>query len=155
MSASVKAGLIGAAAAIVLSLLGLIPCVGCITAILGLLLYIAVGALAAYWLDPPRTAGAGAGAGAVAALITSLVGGVVNMAITGIRFAIGGAADITSQIPPEVLEQLGEAGIELGKFAAGIGGVLGISAMCCIVGLALAAGLGAAGGAILAAAKSD
>ena len=63
MSASLKAGLVGAAAAVVLALLGQIPCAGCLACLFvlaGLALYVAVGALAAFWIDPPRTAGAGA-----------------------------------------------------------------------------------------------
>ena len=47
MSPSLKAGLIGAAAAVVLSLLGLIPCVGICTSLLMLVLYIGVGVLVA------------------------------------------------------------------------------------------------------------
>lgn len=157
MSGSVKAGLIGAAASIVLALLGLIPCVACITQILGLLLYVGVGVLAAYWLTPPRTAGAGAGAGAVAGLITSLVGGVASMIIAAIQFAITGGAQAAtmSQIPPELMSQLGDTGVQLMSFMATIGGVLAVSAVCCVAGLAIAAGLGAIGGAIMAAVKAD
>ena len=156
MSASVKAGLIGAAASVVLALLSLIRCVACVTQILGLVLYVGVGVLAAYWLTPPRTAGAGAGAGAIAGLITSLVGGVVNMIVAGIRFAVAGGVDMPmSQIPPELLEQMGEAGVEIMAFVATIGGVLVVSAICCVLGLALAAGLGAIGGAIMASVKAE
>jgi len=160
MSSGIKAGLIGAAAAVVLALLGLVACLNCITPILTLLLYIAVGALAAYWMTPPRTAGVGAGAGAIAGLITGVVEGIVNMIIAGVRFAsIGGQQAIISQIPPEVMEQLieqlGDAGLELARAMTSIGGVLGMSALCCVVGIAVAAGLGAAGGAVMAAVKSD
>jgi hypothetical protein len=160
MSSSVKAGLIGAAAAVVLSLLSLIPCLGCISSILGFLLYVAVGVLAAYWMEPPRTAGAGAGAGAVAGLITSLVGGIATMIVSTLRFLISGGAQaamtqIPSQLPPELLDQLNEMGIDLTGAAMTIGGVLGISAMCCVAGLVLAAALGAIGGAITASVKSD
>jgi hypothetical protein len=160
MSASVKAGLIGAAAAVVLALLSLIPCVGvgCIAAILGLLIYIGAGALAAYWTDPPRATGDCAGKGAIAGLITSAVGGVVSGIINAARFAItGGTANVMSQLPPEAIQQLRDAGIDPAIFAGGggIAAVLGVSAVCCLVGLALAAGLGAAGGAIMASVKSD
>jgi len=158
MSASVKAGLIGAAASVVLALLGLIQCLACITPILGLALYVGVGVLAAYWLAPPRTVSAGAGAGAIAALITSLVSGVVSMIISAIQFAITGGAQTAaafSQIPPEMMEQLGETGAELMAFMATIGGVLIVSSVCCVIGLAIAAGLGAIGGAIMASIKSD
>jgi len=153
--ASLKAGLVGAGVAAVLSLLSLVPCLGCITGILGLLWYIGVGVLAAYWLPPPRTAGNGAGAGAIAGLITAVVGGAVNMVVSAIRFSmVGGAEAITRQIPPEALSQLQDAGIDPSIFA-GIGGVLGIGAACCLVGLVVAAVLGAIGGAVMAAAKAD
>jgi hypothetical protein len=156
MSSSIKAGLIGAAAAVVLSLLSLIPCVGCIASILGLLLYAAVGVLAAFWMTPPRTAGAGAGAGAIAGLITALAAGIANMAVSAIRFAaMGGPGAVMSQIPPEITQQLQQSGIDLAPILATTGGMLGISAVCCIGGLVIAAGLGAIGGAIMASAKSN
>jgi hypothetical protein len=163
MSASLKAGLIGAAAAIVLALLGLIPCQGCLSCLLllaGWALYAGAGALAAFWSDPPRTAGAGAGAGAIAALITAAVGGVVTMIISAARFLISGGAQVATQIPPELMEQFGELGVDLpvGEIAAlgaSIGGVLAVSSVCCIAGLFLAAALGAIGGAIVAAVKPD
>jgi len=117
--------------------------------------YIGVGVLAAYWLPPPRTAGNGAGAGAIAGLIAAVVGGAVNMVVSAIRFStVGGAEAITRQIPPEALSQLQDAGIDPSVFA-GIGGVLGIGAACCLVGLVVAAVLGAIGGAVMAAAKAD
>ena len=85
MSASLKAGLIGGAIALVLSVVaGIIPCVGCITSVLMLLVYVGAGALAAFWLPAPRSAGPGAGAGAIAGVITSLVGGVVSMIVSAI-----------------------------------------------------------------------
>ena len=78
MSPWLKAGLIGGAVLIVLNLLGLIPCVGLITCILGVLAYAGIGALAAYWMPPVRVAGQAAGQGALAALVAGLIGGVVN-----------------------------------------------------------------------------
>ena len=61
--AGLKAGAVGAGVIVLLNLIGLIPCAGCVTCILGLLAYVGAGALAAYWLPPTRTAGQGAGAG--------------------------------------------------------------------------------------------
>lgn len=150
-----KAGLVGAAVAAVLSLLSLVPCLGCITGILGLLWYVGVGVLAAYWLVPPRTASEGAGAGAIAGVITGLVAGVVNMIVGAIRFSVtGGAATVMRDLPPELLSQLRDAGINPAKFVS-LEGVLGVSATCCLFGLVLAALLGAVGGVIMAAAKPD
>jgi hypothetical protein len=51
--------------------------------------------------------------------------------------------------------QLEEIGLDLAGLVAGIGGVLAVSATCCVIGLLVAAALGAIGGAILAAVKSD
>lgn len=158
MQASLKAGAIGAGAAVVLALLSLIPCAGCFTWILGLLLYIGVGALAAYWLPPVRTAGGGAGAGALAAIIAAIVGGIVNMIIAALRFVISGGPGAAmremSQLPPEVMRQLYDAGVDPRIFAS-IGGIIGVSAVCCVVGLVIAAVLGAIGGVILAAVKPE
>ncbi len=155
MNASLKAGLVGAGVALVVILVGLIPCLGCIAPILGLLLYIGVGALAVKWMDPPVTAGSGAGAGALAAVITSLVYGVLSAVVNGIRFTItGGAPAMMRNIPPELLRQLRDVGIDPGAIAS-MGGVLISATMCCILGLALAAVLGALGGAIMATTRSD
>jgi len=153
--AGLKAGLVGAGVAVVLSLLGLLPCLGCIAVFLGLLSYVGVGMLAAYWLEPPRTTGDGAGAGAIAGLIAAVVGGVVNMILGAIQFTLlGGPRAMMSQFPPDVLEQLRVTGIDPRIFAS-MGGVLATGAICCSVGLVLAVLLGAVGGAIMAAAKPD
>jgi hypothetical protein len=78
MSPSLKAGLIGAAVAVVLSLLGLVPCLGCITSVLALVLYVGVGVLTATWMKPPRDAGKGAGGGAIAGLVTIHLVGLIS-----------------------------------------------------------------------------
>jgi hypothetical protein len=153
--AGVKAGLVGAIVAAVLAALTLVPCLGCIASIVGLFWYIGVGVLAAYWLTPPRTTGDGAGAGAVAGVVTALVGGLVSMVVNAIQFSLmGGQAAIMSQMPPDALNQLRDAGIDPGIFAS-VGGIVAISAGCCMIGLVLAAILGAIGGAVMAAARSD
>lgn len=156
--AGLKAGAVGAGVIIVLNLIGLIPCVGCVTCILGLLAYVGAGALAAYWLPPVRTAGQGAGAGAIAGVVAGIVGGIVNTIIAALQFAISGGAGAMmrqmEQLPPEVMSQLYQAGFDPTIFAS-IGGVIGVSAMCCVVGFVLAAILGAIGGVIFAAAKPE
>jgi hypothetical protein len=153
--AGLRAGLVGAIVAVVLSLLSLVPCLGCIASILGLLWYVGVGVLAAYWLEPPRTAGDGAGAGAIAGLITALVGGVVGMIVSAIQFSVaGGPRAILNQFPPGTLQQLRDAGIDPRIFAS-MGGVIGVAAVCCVFGLVVAVVLGAVGGAIMAAARPD
>jgi hypothetical protein len=143
---------------IVLNLIGLIPCVGCVTCILGLLAYVGAGALAAYWLPPVRTAGEGAGAGAIAGVVAGIVSGIVNMIISAAQFAISGGSGAMMrqmrQLPPEVMDQLYQAGVDPAMFAS-IGGVIGASAACCVLGFVLAALLGAIGGVIFAAVKPD
>jgi len=157
MSPWLKAGLIGAVVVVVLDLLGLIPCVGVIACIVGLLAYIGIGALAAYWMPPLRAAGPAAGQGALAAGLASLISGIVNTVLFLIQTAVAGSARILSQIPPETLRQLEEAGVDrqmLERFA-GPGGALLAGSFCCAGGLILAALLGAIGGAVFAAMKSD
>ena len=155
--AGVKAGLIGAAVMLVLTLLNQIPGVGCFCCPLSLLVYAGIGALAGFFLTPPRTAGTGAGAGAIAGLISGALSGLVWIIILAIQLATGGTGDIASAIDPEVLRQLGELGVDPEMFTAvsGVGGVALGGSMCCLASLAIGAGLGALGGVIFAAAKSD
>jgi hypothetical protein len=150
----VKAGLVGAAVAVLLSLMRLVPCIGCIASILGLAVYVGAGVLAAYWLTPPRTTGDGAGAGAVAGVITALAGGVVSIIVGAAQFTLGGPEAVMHEIPPESLRQLEQAGIDPHLFVS-LGGVIGIEATCCLAGLVIAAVLGAIGGMIMASAKSN
>lgn len=157
MSSGIKAGLIGAGAGIVLGLLGLIPTIGCCFNIVALLVYVVAGVLAALWIPPIRSVGAGAGQGAIAGLITGIgssVVGVISSVIYGLTGGTGRAV-----IDPTLLDQLAEQGVELDpemlSFMTGVGGGLLGGAMCCVFGLALGVGLGAAGGAIFAAVKKD
>ncbi len=154
MSPWLKAGLIGAAVVTVLNLLGLIPCVGFITCILGLLVYIGIGALTAYWMPPLREAGAAAGQGAMAAALAALVGGVVNAIVSTIQLAVADTAAILSALPAESLQQLQDAGVDPSVFTGPAFGAL-MGSACCLVGLILAAILGAVGGAIYAGIKPD
>lgn len=151
MQAVLKAGGIGGGVLIILTLLGYIPCVGCITFILTLLGYVGIGVLAAYWMSPPRTGSGGAMNGAVAAVVAALIAGIINLVISGIYFAVTGTsqfAQALTDIPPEQLAALSDAGIDPALLAggAGIASVLGVGAMCCTIGLVIAAALGAAGG---------
>jgi hypothetical protein len=154
MSPWLKAGLLGGVVLIVLNLLGLIPCVGVVTCILGLVAYAGIGALAAYWMPPMRMAGPAAGQGALAAVLAALIGGIVNTILAVIQMAVTDTAAIISQFPDEVLQPMYDAGLDPGTFVGPVGGILGGS-MCCVGGLILAAILGAIGGAIFAAIKTD
>lgn len=163
MSPWLKAGLIGGAVLIVLSLLGLIPflCLGCIVLVLEFLVYAGTGALAAHWMQPTRDAGSAAGQGALAAGVAALIGGVVDTIISLIRAAVVGTGEVMSQIPPETFQQLKDAGIDPQAFEsmmetfAGTGGALLCGSICCVIGLLIAAALGAVGGAIYTAMRPD
>ncbi len=154
MSPWLKAGLIGGAALVVLDLLGLISCVAVFTCFFGLVVYVGIGALAAYWMPPVRMAGSAAGQGAMAATLAALIGGVVNMVITTVQLAVTDTAVLLSQLPAESLEQLEQMGVDPGLFVGPLAGVM-YGSICCVVGLILAAILGAVGGAVFAALKAD
>jgi hypothetical protein len=145
MQAVLKAGGLGAVVMIVLNLLGLIPCVGCVTWLLALAAYVGVGILAAKWMNPPRTSGSGATNGAAAAAIAALVSGVIQMVVSLIYTMITGASQL-SQIPAEQLKTIKDMGIDPAMLA-GPAAALGVGAVCCTIGLVIAAALGAAGGA--------
>jgi hypothetical protein len=154
MSPWVKAGLIGGAVLIVLNLLGLIPIIGIFFCLLGLVVYIGIGVLAAYWIPPVREAGQAAGQGAMAAALAALIGGIVNAVIIMIQLALTDSAAILSQIPAESLQQMEDVGLDPGILIGPSAGALCGSA-CCITGLILAAILGAIGGAVFAGIKPD
>jgi hypothetical protein len=94
----------------------------------------------------------------VAGLIAALVGGIANVVISAARFATGGGQAAMmrqlEQLPPEVFEQLRDLGIRPGSLA-NPAWAIGSSAVCCGVGLLVAAVLGAAGGAVTASIKRD
>jgi len=154
LSPWLKAGLIGALIVIVLMLLTLIPCVGLISCFLSLLAYAGIGALAAYWLPPPRQAGTGAGQGALAAMLAAFAGGIVYTIITTIQVAATDSALLLSQMPADSLEQLRQAGMDPSMFTSpGFGA--GMGSICCLASIVLAALLGAVGGAVMASIKAD
>jgi hypothetical protein len=160
MSGWLKAGLIGAAIIVALKVLEVIPCVVCCGLPLEWVAYGCVGALAAYWIVSGRTMGAAAGQGALAALIAAAIGGVVGIGVN----VIGATAlaplqvSMMRQLPPEVLQEMARSGVDPSMLTgAGTGAVETITggAMCCGVGLVIAAALGAVGGLIFAAIKSE
>ena len=158
--AGLKAGLIGGAIIAVLQLVGLIPNIflSCCTCLVILAACVGTGVLAAYWLPIPRSAGDGAGAGAIAGVVAGIIAGIFGMIITALQFVIfGGTAGVLARMPPEFFDAMRDAGMDPNTFggAASIGGVIGASALCCIVGMVFAAVLGAIGGAILAAMQSE
>jgi hypothetical protein len=155
-SPAVKAGLIGAAIALFLNLVGIIPVIGCIGLPLELIAYIAIGALAGFWTVPPRTTGRAAGQGALAGLIAGIASGIIRTILTPLSMKLsGGTSAMLSQLPPESLQQLQQAGLDPNVLFGG-GTMAGLVLICCLpLGLLLGAGLGALGGLIFAAAKPE
>jgi hypothetical protein len=166
VQAGLKAGLIGGVIAVVLALMGQIPCLGALIACFAcfgtLLLWIGVGAWAVSLGGKEiETAGEGAGAGAIAGAVTAVIGGVVNIVIGLARAAIFGATEAAgalSQIPPEAWRALKDLGIEPSLFVhwtAGFGGALVGGSLCCLTGIVMAVILGALGGLLWKAMKAD
>jgi hypothetical protein len=155
-SPALKAGLIGAVIVLVLNLVGIIPVVGCIGLPLELVAYGAIGALAALWMTPRREPGRAAGQGALAGLIAGAVSGISRAILTPLAMRLtGGTSAILSQVPPESLQALQQAGIDPNVIFGG-GTMAGLMLVCCLpFGLLLGAGLGALGGLIFAAAKPE
>jgi hypothetical protein len=161
--AGLKAGLIGAGVAFLLTLTNLlptlvpIPVLGCVCCALPLLGYIGAGVLGGFFLTPPRNTGAGAGAGAIAGLLSGVGTTIAWVINTGISMAVTGTQSIASGLDPQMLQQLSEIGMSPQMFAAlsGVTGLLIGGGMCCLFSLALGAGVGALGGLIFAAAKKD
>jgi len=165
VQAGLKAGLIGGVIAVVLALMGLIPCLGeliaCFACFGTLLLWIGVGAWAVSLGGKEiQTVGEGAGAGALAGAVTAVIGGVANIVIGLARVAIFGAtaaATAFGQIPSEAWRALRDLGIEpslIVRWTTGFGGALIGGSVCCLVGLAIAAVLGGLGGLLWKAMKA-
>ncbi len=158
--AGLKAGLIGAAVLLVLTLLNLIKLpevLACICCGAQVVAYLGAGVLAGLFLKPPRNAGAGAGAGAIAGVVSGLVAAVAQTVVMAVQWGTVGSESILSSLDPATLQQLTQLGIDPQMLASfsGAGGVALASAMCCAGSLAIGAALGAIGGAIFGAAKSN
>ncbi len=57
-SPALKAGLVGVLVILFVNLVGLVPVIGCVSLPLELFAYVAIGALAAFWMTPRRETGA-------------------------------------------------------------------------------------------------
>jgi hypothetical protein len=115
-----KAGLIGGGVLALLTILtnlgtllpsGVSTIISCCLCIPLLLAYPGTGALAAYWLTPPRMAGEGAKEGALAGIIAGVIDGVVSMILALIMGAAGAYQQMLSQLPPETMRALKEMGL--------------------------------------------
>jgi hypothetical protein len=153
--AGLKAGLIGAAVMVIITLINQFLLLEAVAGNIALtlvscgvsvVLYAGVGVLAGLFLAPTRTPGNGAKAGAIAGLISAVISVVLGVAIMAIRTAGGGPIP---GITPEQMEMLAEQGRDVGQLVI-LSGAAG--AVC---GAAIGAGAAAGGGAILAGIKPD
>ena len=148
-----KAGLIGSGILLLVNLLGVIPLplLSCLTFLLQIMAFIGAGALAAYFMAPPRLSGKAAGQGALAGLLMGIIGALITTLLAPLAFSLsGGSSAILSAMPPETLMQLEQAGIDPAMLF-GSGTMAGVTALCCFpMGAILGAGLGALGGLIYA-----
>lgn len=156
MPAWLKAGLIGAAILVVLNLISIIPIpfLGCCTLLLSLATYVGAGVLASSYMPPPRQAGSAAGQGALAALVASAIGGIVGLIVSAIQQSSYSPQYIMQQLPPEALQALRDSGISPEMFFAPAA-MLGIAAVCCAVGVVIAAAFGAIGAAVYASSRPN
>jgi disulfide bond formation protein DsbB len=151
MKSWLKAGLIGAAVIVVLEMLGIIPCVCCVTWLLEYVAYGCIGALAAYWMPPERLPGPAARDGALAGAIAGAIGGAVGLIIalgTVTVFAplgpLAGALEGTGFDPSVLVEMF-----------ASVVGTVTCGSVLYVIGVGIAAGLGALGAVIFAAARPE
>lgn len=151
--AGLKAGLIGAAVGVVLTVSSVLlgrqsPILGRVGGGLILLAYVGAGLLAAFFLTSPRSAGVGARAGALAGLIGGAGSGIawaVAVAVRMIQVSWDGLRPIIGlrEMPPA------GPGVTAEAMAIVIGSMCGLTSLLC------GAGLGAVGGAIFGAARHN
>lgn len=110
-----RAGILGAAASVVLSLLALIPFFGCLIMPISLFLYLGVGMLAAYLQmrrRPHTSKQRLAQLGFLAGLVTGLVDGVVGLATVPLALPLtGGSGAILAQLPPSISDLIAGLGL--------------------------------------------
>jgi hypothetical protein len=154
MQSWLKAGLIAGGILAINSFGSFIPLVSCVCCILVPVIYVVAGALAAHFSPPPRDAGSSAGPGALAGVVAAAIGGIMSTLVAMIQTAVMGSEAALANVPPESIEQLQNAGIDP-ALIAGPAGVGMIWVGCCLVGIVLAAVLGAVGAAIYSAVRPN
>lgn len=150
--ANLQAGIFGAALAVVLGIITLLPYVGlCIALPLFPLAFFLVGLVAVRIADSRPGVSEAAAGGAVAGAIAGVVGGLAAMFLAPVRLAIaGGAEEAVRILSPEMTQSLLARGLDpvaVMDFVAGVGAGM----ICC--GLQIASGilLASAGAALYAA----
>lgn len=161
MSGWLKAGLIGAIILVVLKVIEVIPCAVCCLLPVEWVVLGCIGALAAYWIPQgARSMGAGAGQGALAGLIAAAIAGVIGIGVNVVGTTLLQPLQEAAwrSMPPEVMQGMFESGLDpsmLTGAGTSVVDTIGGGAVCCGVGLVVAAALGALGGLIFAAVKGD
>lgn len=152
--AGLKAGPIGAAVIAVLTVLSILlggpsPILGRMGGGLILVAYAAAGALAAFFLSPPRSAVMGARAGALAGLFAGAGSGIVWFIAAIVRIAQVSWDGWTPIVGLREMPPPADVGLTSGALAALIGG------LCFGTSLIAGASLGAIGGAVFSTARRD
>lgn len=158
MRPGMKAGLIGAVVAVMCTTvsqlatllpegLGLVAtCCSCVPLFL---VYPAIGALAAHWEAPPRSAEQGASAGGLAGVVAGSVHSIFRATISmALALSGRGSQQILQTLPREQLEVLRQTGlINLFGTRGQVGSILCVTSVCLIAYIAVAAVAGAIYGA--------
>ena len=152
-----RAGILGAAASVILSLLALIPFFGCLIMPISLFLYLGIGMLAAYLQlrrRPHTSKQRVAQLGFLAGLVTGLADGVVGLATVPLALPLtGGSQAILAQLPPSVLDLVAGLGLAPADVFS-TGGLFVLAALMAILTIVLATLLGTLGSIIYAAAPT-
>lgn len=112
--AILQAGLLGAAMAVLLDFIALLPYVGfCISMPLFPVAFFLTGLALVRVLDSPPSVGRAAAGGAAAGLIAGSIGGLAAMFLAPIRVALaGGSEQLAQLLPPEIAARLIAEGLD-------------------------------------------
>ena len=155
-SPGIRAGLIGGAAAALLSLLGLIPFFGCLTMPVSLVVYFGSGVLAAILQlrRRPRLATQNVTqAGFLAGLVAGLIDAIVGLLTVPLALAMtGGSQTIVTQLPVEITSLVDALGLTP-QTVFGTAGLLVLAGLLALATIVLATLLSTLGSLLLAASR--
>lgn len=151
----IRAGIIGAAVSVVLSLLALIPFFGCLLLPVSLIVYFGVGALAALFVVRRRPRASRqliAQSGFLAGLITGLADALLGLAMTPLALWLtGGSEAILLQLPSSLADLIGSLGLTPAEVFSS-SGIFVLAALLAIFTVVLATLLGVLGSILYSAA---
>lgn len=130
-----RAGLMGAVAALVISFLSLVPLIGgCLVWLFSLALWSVLGLLVARWLPAPADEEQIAVAGAMAGLIAGLVGGLLGILLAPLGLALlGGTEGVLRLLPAGLFRLYQDAGIAPEVLYSPSGVLLGATFSCTLM----------------------